>query len=47
MIEREKKYITFDEERREKPHEVGYKDFYQYLTPTVTPTRKNRAITSS
>lgn len=47
VIEREMKYISFDEERRNRPHEVGYKDFYQYLTPTVTPVRKNREITSS
>ncbi|XP_063414509.1 uncharacterized protein LOC134696582 isoform X1 [Mytilus trossulus] len=47
LIEREMKYISFDEERRNRPHEVGYKDFYQYLTPTVTPVRKNREITSS
>jgi hypothetical protein len=47
VIEREKKYISFDNERRGKPHEVGYKDFYKFLTPTVTPVRKNREITSS
>ncbi|KAK3099201.1 hypothetical protein FSP39_000950 [Pinctada imbricata] len=35
LIEREIKYIEFDQERRVHPHTVEYKEFYRYLTPTL------------
>lgn len=35
MIEREIRYIAFEDERRNKAQQVEYKDFYRFLTPTL------------
>ncbi|XP_061163801.1 uncharacterized protein LOC133172956 [Saccostrea echinata] len=35
LIEREVRYIAFEDERRNKAQQVEYKDFYRFLTPTL------------
>ncbi|XP_048773763.1 uncharacterized protein LOC125678976 isoform X2 [Ostrea edulis] len=35
LIEREIRYIAFEDERRNKAQQVEYKDFYRFLTPTL------------
>ena len=35
VIQREVRYIAFEDERRHKAQQVEYKDFYRFLTPTL------------
>eukprot|EP00105_Crassostrea_gigas_P009648 XP_011424679.1 PREDICTED: uncharacterized protein LOC105326373 isoform X1 [Crassostrea gigas] len=46
LIQREVRFIAFEDERRNKAQQVGYKDFYGFLTPTLNH-RQSRDVSHS